>query len=1375
MKKQEWLAARFGMEPPGTESLGKWVFRLLALLLLGALGGACRAEAQLKDVIEFSPFLYRVLENSNRVSLQLVRRGTLLDFAQVRVETVADTAKEGVDYSKFAEDITFAPGQSNYVVEVEILNDVEAEGAETFHVTLVSTDPFCCVLGQNTQAWVTIDDNDRGVQFASTFYQVREEAGELRVVVERISDQAGESGSVWFDIVDQNATRGIDYSIASDEVMFAAGQTQAVITIQIFNDHLPEPPKTFLLVFRPDADPFCCLLGETKQTQIIINDNDRGVEFSQYQYLVNEQTPRLGITLQRGGDFIAEAGWVTWVVEELGARLDEDFVVPERSIFFPAGESNVTIYISVVNDALREDLESFRLSLSNDPTNLPVGSQQSAVIGLIDNDSGVEFVRAEYRAMENGGPISIDLQRLGEPTNAFSVELLVSGSALSGVDFQLLTNRLFFGPGQTNLSMPLPILDDPFVDGDKTLTLTLSHATANVPLGTNAVCTVRIQENEHPMDLVDASFKDNIGGVSAAVRQPDGKIVVGTPLRRLSGEGSPDGTFALFAPVGAFTHLALQPDGKVIGAGPIYFNWLGTDYHFFARFNTNGELDASVVPELTGDGLVRCLQLLPDGRLLLGGTLFRPDGFRAGLVRFSSSGAWEREFQPEIQDAEVRVVVRQTDGKIVIGGPFITVQGSARPGLARLTAGGALDSTFNARFASGTAVETLALLGNGDLLVGFTEPDGKPGLARCHGTTGLRSASFEVGFGENSSVSAMLVPPDGRIFLLGHLVGPAPNQPARIAQMSASGSAMNFRSAVGEGLLLWAPPHLLTLKDGHLIRLLSEMPEYSLAFSSADFYAEEGAGSAVIAVERGGNTVSNLTVGVTASGLSVNRGELLPDRSTVQFEPFEVRKEITLQLANDCRSEPPEIVQLQFTNAPPGGVLAAPAQARLLIADDDAPGSLDEFNPLNETMGGSPGPQPAGSIGADPLNWGVAMALQPDGKIVLADDGYITRVNSDGTPDASFVEGARLCASLPFANIVNCGVNVLALEQDGHILAGGYGGIMRLHPDGRVDTNFVVTALVYQGHGTYTPGTITSLIVQSDGRIVATSSGLFTTIGGMPGLARLNPDGTPDFSFVVPRASGTPNRLALLPDGRYLVAYSQLLQRYLTNGARDQTFTTVFFNSALSDLRLLPDGQILVTGGFTVIGGQPRQGIARLTADGQLDPGFNPQLSPTPAEGQIAVQAVALLDDEILAAVQIAAEGTTNVHVGRLAADGRLDPLFNSGLRYSGAIRQLLPQPDGKVLVSGLFDAVGFTPRPGIARLVGERPTVVCQAPTSAGQPFRIVTTSEPQSRYVLQGSDELVEWNNLATNLAHDCTLEFQDARPAVTARFYRVRKLTP
>src|SRR2546423_1062560 len=44
--------------------------------------------------------------------------------------------------------------------------------------------------------------------------------------------------------------------------------------------------------------------------------------------------------------------------------------------------------------------------------------------------------------------------------------------------------------------------------------------------------------------------------------------------------------------------------------------------------------------------------------------------------------------------SHVNMSVIQTDGKIVIGGPFTAVNGTARIGLARLNADGTLDPTF---------------------------------------------------------------------------------------------------------------------------------------------------------------------------------------------------------------------------------------------------------------------------------------------------------------------------------------------------------------------------------------------------------------------------------------------------------------------------------------------------------------------------------------------------------------------------------------------------------------------------------------------------------------------------------------------------------
>lgn len=83
------------------------------------------------------------------------------------------------------------------------------------------------------------------------------------------------------------------------------------------------------------------------------------------------------------------------------------------------------------------------------------------------------------------------------------------------------------------------------------------------------------------------------------------------------------------------------------------------------------------------------------------------------------------------------------------------------------------------------------------------------------------------------------------------------------------------------------------------------------------------------------------------------------------------------------------------------------------------------------------------------------------------------------------------------------------------------------------------------------------------------------------------------------------------PDGKLLVggwftsfdgSQAMYLVRLNTNGTRDTQFNSAIeqsFSGLVNDFVLQPDGKIVVGGFFTTVGGQTRNNIARLNADGR--------------------------------------------------------------------------------------------------------------------------------------------------------------------------------
>ena len=235
-----------------------------------------------------------------------------------------------------------------------------------------------------------------------------------------------------------------------------------------------------------------------------------------------------------------------------------------------------------------------------------------------------------------------------------------------------------------------------------------------------------------------------------------------------------------------------------------------------------------------------------------------------------------------------------------------------------------------------------------------------------------------------------------------------------------------------------------------------------------------------------------------------------------------------------------------------------------------------------------------------------------------------------------------------------------------------------------------------------------SLALQADGKIMV--GGDFTTLGGQSRsrIGRLNADGTVDTAFN-PGADDWVNCLALQADGKVLVGGEfttlggqsrSFIGRLSADGSLDSSFNTGA-NSWVNALALQADGKILVGGDFTALGGQSRSCIGRLNADGTVDTGFNPGAGGGEFGAWadcVAVQA----DGKILVGGYFTTlGGQTRNLIGRLNADGSLDNSFNAGAGADSStiVYSLAVQADGKILVGGSFSTLGGQPCHNIGRL----------------------------------------------------------------------------
>jgi uncharacterized delta-60 repeat protein len=297
-----------------------------------------------------------------------------------------------------------------------------------------------------------------------------------------------------------------------------------------------------------------------------------------------------------------------------------------------------------------------------------------------------------------------------------------------------------------------------------------------------------------------------------------------------------------------------------------------------------------------------------------------------------------------------------------------------------------------------------------------------------------------------------------------------------------------------------------------------------------------------------------------------------------------------------------------------------------------------------------------------------ALVLQPDGKLVAAgwtDNGSnydiaLARYNPDGSLDTGFHGTGKVTTAIGSGDD---DAYALALQPDGKLVVAGdsYNGsdydiaLARYNIDGSLDTGFHGTGTVTTAIG---PGDeyAYALVVQSDGKLVVAGESWNGSNSDFA-LARYNTDGSLDTGFhgtgTVTTAIGSntdvATDLALQPDGKLVAAgYSYTgsnsdfaLARYNTDGSLDTGFngsgtvTTAIgsSNDYGNALALQPDGK-LVAAGHSSNGSNYDFALARYSPDGSLDTSFNGSGKVTTAigSGPDIASALALQQDGKLVA-----------------------------------------------------------------------------------------------------------------------------------------------
>ena len=379
----------------------------------------------------------------------------------VDYETVDVTATAGSDYRSTSGTLTFAPGETAKSVAVTLLRDLLEEGDEVF--TLRLDDAQNARLGASGDGTIR-DGGATALRIADA--AAAEASGALEFVV-TASGTAAREMRVAYATRDGTATAGEDYTETQGTLVFAVGETRKTIRVPVAMDSQDDEGFETLTVVLSGA--VNATLADPEATGTISDTALPRLSVSDAAAVEEGEDAVFAVTLTAAAPQDVSFGYKT---ADGSATAGADYTQAGGRLTIPAGGTEASIAVATAEDGLDEDdEETFEVRLEQP---LYATIADGAATGTIADADPTPTLSVGNATTDEGESLEFAVELSAASALEVTVEYeTADGTAKSPADYTETAGTLTFGPGETELAVPVPVYQDRLDEDTELLSLVL--------------------------------------------------------------------------------------------------------------------------------------------------------------------------------------------------------------------------------------------------------------------------------------------------------------------------------------------------------------------------------------------------------------------------------------------------------------------------------------------------------------------------------------------------------------------------------------------------------------------------------------------------------------------------------------------------------------------------------------------------------------------------------------------------------------------------------------------------------------------------------------------------------------------------------------